>query len=149
MASPSSPPLAGVTGLGQPIRAGRRIGTPLGRPAPHLAVSSRCTPVRDPGKHWLARRFLNVVVALIGIVLALPLWMVIAVLIKLTSRGPVFHVQTRVGVNANGRPAPLATIRGGGKIWGERPFRIYKFRTMYDDAEATLALSGPGATIPG
>jgi lipopolysaccharide/colanic/teichoic acid biosynthesis glycosyltransferase len=47
------------------------------------------------------------------------LWVVIAVAIKLDSRGPLIHVQERVGLNG-------------------RRFRFYKFRSMYVDAESRL-----------
>jgi lipopolysaccharide/colanic/teichoic acid biosynthesis glycosyltransferase len=77
----------------------------------------------------LARRSLNVVVALVGIVLTAPLMLVIAALIKASSRGPVFYSQPRVGLDRRGRSPAGATHRRrsdrGGKI-----FTIYKFRTM-------------------
>src|SRR5206468_12171429 len=57
-------------------------------PAPHAAA-------REPR----TRRLLNVLVAAVGIVLALPLMLLIAVLIKLTSRGPVFFTQMRIGMD--------------------------------------------------
>src|SRR2546425_5596270 len=46
-----------------------------------------------------ARRALNVVVAAIGILLTLPLMLLIAVAIKLTSRGPMLYRQTRIGLD--------------------------------------------------
>src|SRR5690606_12599593 len=46
-----------------------------------------------------AVRVLDVVVAFVGLVITLPFWLLIAVLIKLTSRGPVFYTQTRVGLD--------------------------------------------------
>lgn len=56
------------------------------------------------------------VVALVGlVVLFLPL-LVIAILIKIDSKGPVFFLQWRIGKDG-------------------KPFRICKFRTMYDQAE--------------
>ena len=83
-----------------------------------------------------ARRGLNVAVAGLGLVVTAPLMLVIAGLVKLTSRGPVFYRQTRVGLN---RRAPendggnhRRTVDLGGK-----PFTIYKFRTMRaGDAES-------------
>jgi lipopolysaccharide/colanic/teichoic acid biosynthesis glycosyltransferase len=75
-----------------------------------------------------ARRVLNVVVALLGLALASPLLIVIALLVKLTSPGPVLYRQTRVGMDRR---------TGDGGNWrrrvnyGGRLFTIYKFRTMY------------------
>ena len=71
------------------------------------------------------RRALNIVVAVIGLVLTLPLMLVIAALIRLTSRGPIFYSQTRVGLDRRLSPLP-----GPGRDLGGRPFTIYKFRTM-------------------
>ena len=61
-------------------------------------------------------RLLDIVGSLIILVLALPVMIVAGVLIKLTSAGPVFYKQERVG-------------QGG------RLFTLYKFRTMIDNAE--------------
>jgi lipopolysaccharide/colanic/teichoic acid biosynthesis glycosyltransferase len=72
---------------------------------------------------------LNVAVAAIGLVLALPLMALIALVIRLTSRGPVLYVQTRVGLDRRGGGRPIDISRRRSDIGG-RPFMIYKFRTM-------------------
>src|SRR5436190_14154321 len=65
----------------------------------------------------LWRRGLAVLGAAAGLVVLSPLFVGVAVAIKLTSRGPVFFGQMRSG-------------RGG------KPFRMWKFRSMFADAEA-------------
>ncbi len=80
------------------------------------------------------RRVLNLLVALGGILLTLPLWVIIAAAIKLTSRGPVFYMQERIGLDlrsGDGRPGSPRRQRD----LGGRPFMMYKFRTMRADAE--------------
>jgi len=65
------------------------------------------------------KRVLDFVLATACFVLALPLFFIVPVLIKLTSKGPVFYRQERLGKQG-------------------RPFRIWKFRTMYADADRRL-----------
>jgi len=75
------------------------------------------------------RRLLNIVVAAIGLVLTAPLTVLIAVLIKLTSRGPVFYTQTRIGLDRRD-PKVVSLNHRRDRNLGGVPFRIYKFRTM-------------------
>jgi exopolysaccharide biosynthesis polyprenyl glycosylphosphotransferase len=65
------------------------------------------------------KRGLDILLAVLGLVLALPLLVIVAVAILLDSRGPVLFRQTRAGE-------------------GGRPFRMLKFRTMVRHAEALL-----------
>jgi len=74
------------------------------------------------------RRVLNIVAALAGIVLALPLMLVIAALVKLTSRGPVLFRQTRIGLDRRSLSRAGNTRRR--LDIGGAPFTIYKSRTM-------------------
>ncbi|NMP32096.1 sugar transferase [Thalassotalea sp. M1531] len=68
------------------------------------------------------KRWFDVAVSSVGLVLTLPLFVIIASAIKLTSKGPIFYKQQRVGaISPN-------------KI---RYFNMIKFRTMRVDAEAT------------
>ncbi len=89
-------------------------------------------------------RLLNVLAASIVLLVSLPLWPLIALAIKLTSRGPVFYTQTRVGMDARRRRS--ADERRRRRDIGGRPFTIVKFRTMRTDAEhhgrAVWATSG-------
>jgi exopolysaccharide biosynthesis polyprenyl glycosylphosphotransferase len=68
----------------------------------------------------VVKRAFDLVVSLVLLVALLPVFAVVAVLIKLTSPGPVLFVQDRVGLN-------------------KRPFRFLKFRTMVEDAETRQA----------
>ncbi|HEY7877425.1 MAG TPA: sugar transferase, partial [Gemmatimonadaceae bacterium] len=76
-----------------------------------------------------ARRALNVSVALVGLLTGLPVMAVISVLVRLTSPGPVFYVQTRIGLDRR-RGRHRGGAAGRDRDLGGRPFRIYKFRTM-------------------
>jgi lipopolysaccharide/colanic/teichoic acid biosynthesis glycosyltransferase len=80
--------------------------------------------------HWAV----NVLLAAVALILSLPVMVVIAVLIKLTSRGPVLYTQERVGQDRRQRGAAALNHRRS-HDWGGRPFTMYKFRTMRADAE--------------
>src|SRR5689334_16976324 len=67
------------------------------------------------------KRLFDIIFSAVGLVLVSPLILVVAVLMKLTDRGPVFYRQERIG-------------RFGA------PFRIWKFRTMVVGAEKMGAL---------
>jgi exopolysaccharide biosynthesis polyprenyl glycosylphosphotransferase len=69
------------------------------------------------GFDFLLKRILDITVSSVSLVLLSPLMLLVAILIKTTSKGPVFYSQERV------------TLDG-------RRFKIYKFRTMRIDAEA-------------
>ena len=69
------------------------------------------------GWDWAVKRTFDIVVSLLAGVLLLPLWLLIALAIKLDSRGPVLYVDRRIGV-------------------GEREFGMLKFRTMVAGAAA-------------
>ncbi|HEY5940894.1 MAG TPA: sugar transferase [Gemmatimonadales bacterium] len=79
-------------------------------------------------------RTLNFVLALLGLVASLPVLLIIALLIKLTSRGPVFYTQVRVGLDRRQPVGGIQNQRRELDIGGE-PFTIYKFRTMRVNAE--------------
>jgi lipopolysaccharide/colanic/teichoic acid biosynthesis glycosyltransferase len=84
-----------------------------------------------------ARRILNFIVALVAIALTAPFMLLIALAIKLTSRGPAIYTQTRVGVD---RRNPLCTSHNWRRQvdYGGRLFTIYKFRTMTVQTDPSL-----------
>ena len=81
-----------------------------------------------------AHRAVNIVIALLALFVALPLLLLIAVAVKLSSRGPVLYTQERVGLDRRA-PGADAGNRRRNRDLGGRPFTIFKFRTMRVDAE--------------
>lgn len=73
---------------------------------------------------YLGRRLLDVTCAVMGLLFLVPLFIIIGVLIKLDSKGPVFYRAVRVG------------------RYGE-PFEMLKFRSMHADADKLGALITP------
>jgi lipopolysaccharide/colanic/teichoic acid biosynthesis glycosyltransferase len=80
-------------------------------------------------------RLLNFAIALIALTVLAPVMLLIAIVVKCTSRGPVFYVQDRVGVDRRRRAGAPTQDRRQSNVGG-RPFRILKFRSMRQDAEA-------------
>lgn len=75
--------------------------------------------VSEDYRHGI-KRAIDIAGALMGLILCAPLFLVVAIFIKCTSKGPVLFKQERYGL-------------------GKRIFCIYKFRTMVQDAEAAQA----------
>jgi len=75
-----------------------------------------------PGDRWelAVKRYIDLLGASLLLVLLSPVFALIALVIKISSPGPVFFLQTRVGLNG-------------------RQFKLYKFRSMVADAEKSLA----------
>ncbi|MGH7607885.1 MAG: sugar transferase [Gemmatimonadales bacterium] len=96
------------------------------------------SPPDGPEAGEALRRALNVTVAALGLVVAAPVLAAIALAIKLTSPGPVFYTQTRVGLNR--RRMPTSGNHRGPDVGGKL-FTIYKFRTM--------TVNGHGPNDPG
>ena len=63
----------------------------------------------------ISKRTMDIVSSLVGLILLLPLFLLVAILIKLDSKGPIIFKQIRIGKNS-------------------KPFYIYKFRSMKIDA---------------
>ena len=82
----------------------------------------------------LISRLVNVALATLALVIVSPLLLALAALVKLTSRGPVFYTQTRVGVDRRWGRAAVGNSNRMQDLGG-RVFTIYKFRTMWVNAE--------------
>jgi lipopolysaccharide/colanic/teichoic acid biosynthesis glycosyltransferase len=81
-----------------------------------------------------ANRIMNVAVAIVALILVSPIILLFAMLVKLTSRGPVFYRQVRVGIDQRWKTKTKHSDRRWRDIGG-RAFIIYKFRSMTVDAE--------------
>lgn len=73
-------------------------------------------PYLMPVWQQVVKRLIDIVVSAIVLILFMPMFIIIALAIKLTSKGPVFYKQERIGLHGN-------------------PFIIYKFRSMRTNAE--------------
>lgn len=71
---------------------------------------------KDQTLFTFIKRLLDVVMSFIFLILVSPFWVIISIVIKLTSKGPILYKQTRVKIN-------------------DTLFTIYKFRSMKTDAE--------------
>lgn len=78
----------------------------------------------------ILKRSSDLIISALAVALLLPLWLLIAFLIKLDSRGPVFYTQERVGMDG-------------------RLFLLYKFRTMVANADSELHREYQRAFIAG
>lgn len=92
--------------------------TPTARAEPASHIDRPCVDAAAPARS-AAKRLLDLTLVLAASPVVLPLGLVIAALVKVTSRGPVLFGQERVG------------------LCGRR-FTMYKFRTMRQDAERLL-----------
>jgi len=75
-------------------------------------------------KH-LVKRLIDIFASLMGIVLFIPLWILIAIAIKLGSKGAVFYIHRRVGKDGT-------------------EFNCFKFRSMYEGSDENTLVSSPG-----
>lgn len=89
------------------VKMNNIYGTPL------IGIKSELMPAWQMS----VKRFLDITISLISLIICLPIFLVIGIAIKLTSKGPVFFLQERVGING-------------------KPFNIIKFRSMVVNAES-------------
>jgi len=103
--------------LEAPTRCPAEVLDELGRMEGHPFIPSAGRIYR------VTKRLLDIALAVAGLVLLCPLMLVVAIFIKLTSRGPVFFSQTRAGLDGH-------------------PFTLFKFRTMHVGAESDREFLG-------
>jgi lipopolysaccharide/colanic/teichoic acid biosynthesis glycosyltransferase len=85
-------------------------------------------------------RVVNIALASVGLVLAAPIMLVFAIFVKLTSPGPIFYAQARVGLDRRRTVRRPGVYDRRARDLGGRPFMILKFRTMQIGAEKNGAV---------
>lgn len=137
----STVPAARGTDVEVPFSDTQRLrlmtSTPTPEPVSEPSTAERRATARDVvprDRSELANRALNVAIAVIAVVFLAPVMLLIAVMVKLSSPGPVFYIQTRVGMDRRRRNATALFDRRQLDVGG-RQFNIIKFRSMRVDAE--------------
>jgi len=69
-----------------------------------------------PDWQYSTKRFLDIIISLFALVVLFPFLIILGILVKLSSKGPIFFTQERIGING-------------------KPFKIIKYRTMVVDSE--------------
>ncbi len=85
----------------------------------HHDLGDEHSTVRKRQRHLRLKRCLDVIVGTVALILLSPLFVLIAIVIRLDSAGPVFFRQVRIG-------------------WKQRPFEMWKFRSMSQGAPVDL-----------
>ena len=81
-----------------------------------LNINSRIDKIKPKILYFLSKRLIDIVGSLLGLILLSPILLIIGILIKLESKGPVIFSQIRIGLNG-------------------KEFKMYKLRSMIANAE--------------
>ena len=84
---------------------------------PLISVPTKHLPVW----HGVTKRVMDITFSVLALILLLPLYIFCAIGVKLSSKGSIFYLQERIGING-------------------KPFQIFKFRSMVSDAETGTPL---------
>ena len=90
-------------------------GTILAEKNSEIVLAGPNKIVKNRTTYTYIKRFFDVFLSVIGLIVLSPLFLILAILIKADSKGPVFFKHTRIGKNG-------------------KKFKMYKFRTMYENA---------------
>ena len=85
---------------------------------------------RDNTVYFYSKRLVDITLALLSLTVLLPIMVIIAILIKLDTPGPVLFLHERVGSKRRSE--------NGQTHWQVRNFHVYKFRTMVHNADQSL-----------
>jgi lipopolysaccharide/colanic/teichoic acid biosynthesis glycosyltransferase len=107
---------------------------PLTRESDRRGHRASADPAPRSRSDRLARA-MNVTIASLALILASPVLIIFAALVKLTSPGPIFYSQARVGIDRRRARTDRNEYDRRARDLGGLPFMIYKFRTMYVGAE--------------
>lgn len=86
----------------------------------HAGFCLKAQTVKSHRMYTLIKRFVDMLISFFTIVAFLPVFFIIAVAIKLDSKGPIIYMQQRIGKDG-------------------KPFKMYKFRSMCVDADQKLS----------
>ena len=88
----------------------------------NMITIDKKTQIEDKKLQFVLKRLMDIILAMIGIIILLPVYLIIIIAIKLDSKGPTVFKQVRVGKDG-------------------KNFTIYKFRTMIVQAESKRDLN--------
>lgn len=86
--------------------------------------------INAQSRYFVAKRLVDLIVVILALPFLLPLFIVVAVLIKLDSSGSIFYTQERVGTKRY--------VKDGEVYWKQELFRLFKFRSMRQGAASAL-----------
>jgi len=107
---------------------------PIIAPAPGTLITPTALAVVPRTRSERINRMINIVFASLAILILSPVFLLVALAVWLTSKGPVLYTQDRVGIDRRSRRA-LALYDRRGSDHGGSVFTIYKFRSMHCNAE--------------
>lgn len=85
----------------------------------NLSIIPKISKKDNIANYIKIKRLMDILIASIGIILVLPIFLILSILIKIDSKGPVFLAHTRMGKDG-------------------KKFKMYKFRTMYENAQEMI-----------